>query len=91
MSHNIPKKLQEQFIEWMSSNDPFNEDMSDGAWFAFLEDLAQQFMHINKIKGDNNEAVHFYIKKEQEKCNAFCGEYECKENQSNCKRKAQEK
>jgi hypothetical protein len=25
------------------------------------------------------------------RCNGFCGEYECKENQANCKRKAQEK
>ena len=67
MSHNIPKKFQQQFIEWMDLNDPFNDDMSDGAWFAFLEDLAQQFMDKNKINGDNNEAVHFYLRKAQEK------------------------
>ena len=29
------------------------------------------------------------IKELSEKCNGFCGEYECKENQSVCKRKAQ--
>ena len=38
--------------------------------------------------------LEFYqacLKKAQSECNGFCGEYECKENQSNCKRKAQEK
>ena len=30
-------------------------------------------------------------KKAKSNCNGFCGEYECKENQGNCKRKAQEK
>ena len=30
------------------------------------------------------------LRKAQERCNGFCGEYECKENQSVCKRKAQE-
>ena len=29
------------------------------------------------------------LRKTSEKCNGFCGEYECKENQSVCKRKAQ--
>ena len=29
------------------------------------------------------------VKELSEKCNGFCGEYECKENQSVCKRKAQ--
>ena len=31
------------------------------------------------------------IRKAQSTCNGFCGEYECKENQDGCKRKAQEK
>ena len=31
------------------------------------------------------------LRKAQSNCNGFCGEYECKENQSNCKRKAQDK
>ena len=31
------------------------------------------------------------LRKAQDRCNGFCGEYECKENQSNCKRKAQER
>jgi hypothetical protein len=26
------------------------------------------------------------LKKASETCNGFCGEYECKENQANCKR-----
>ena len=31
------------------------------------------------------------LRKAQSTCNGFCGEYECKENQDGCKRKAQEK
>ena len=31
------------------------------------------------------------LRKAQSTCNGFCGEYECKENQSICKRKASEK
>jgi hypothetical protein len=31
------------------------------------------------------------LRKAQSNCNGFCGEYECKENQSICKRKANEK
>ena len=30
-------------------------------------------------------------RKAQSNCNGFCGEYECKENQAICKRKAREK
>ena len=30
-------------------------------------------------------------RKAQSTCNGFCGEYECKENQAICKRKAREK
>ena len=30
------------------------------------------------------------LRKAQSNCNGFCGEYECIENQENCKRKAQE-
>ena len=29
------------------------------------------------------------LRKAQSNCNGFCGAYECKENQNNCKRKAQ--
>ena len=34
--------------------------------------------------------VRAILKNAESNCNGFCGEYECKENQSNCKRKAQE-
>ena len=37
-----------------------------------------------------NEFARAILRKAQDRCNGFCGEYECKENQSNCKRKAQE-
>ena len=36
-----------------------------------------------------NEFARAILRKAGEKCNGFCGEYECKENQSICKRKAQ--
>jgi len=47
-----------------------------------LEGLRKAFA---KLQND------FDKRRAQSNCNGFCGEYECKENQSNCKRKAQEK
>ena len=32
--------------------------------------------------------AHLILRKAQSTCNGFCGEYECKENQAICKRKA---
>ncbi len=46
-----------------------------------LEGLRKAFA---KLQND------FDKRKAQSNCNGFFGEYECKENQSNCKRKAQE-
>jgi len=66
-THNIPKKLHAEFICWMELGDHFDDDMSDGAWFAYLENAAQNFMDEHKIKGDSNEAVHFYLKTVNEK------------------------
>jgi len=37
------------------------------------------------------DEVFAILRKAQSSCNGFCGKYECKENQGNCKRKAQEK
>ena len=37
------------------------------------------------------EEIRAILRKAQPTCNGFCGEYECKENQAGCKRKAQEK
>lgn len=49
--------------------------------------------HWNKQYGSRNMLTlcKAVLKEAQEKCNGFCGEYECKENQAICKRKAQEK
>ena len=46
------------------------------------------------MKGGNYDwkaGVRAILRKAQSTCNGFCGEYECKENQAICKRKAQEK
>ena len=43
---------------------------------------------------DESDLIEFaraILRKAQESCNGFCGEYECKENKAGCKRKAQEK
>ena len=47
-----------------------------------LEGLRKAFA---KLQND------FDKRQAQSNCNGFCGEYECKENQGNCKRKAQDK
>ena len=37
-------------------------------------------------------AINFYrLRNTQSTCNGFCGEYECKENKTGCKRKAKGK
>lgn len=38
-----------------------HEDLPDGAWFAMLEEAAQQFMDDHKLRGCNNSAVHQYL------------------------------
>lgn len=47
-----------------------------------LEGLRKAF---SKLQND------FDKRKAQSNCNGFCGEYECIENKTGCKRKAQEK
>ena len=42
-------------------------------------------------KEDFVDFARAILRKAQESCNGFCGEYECKENKARCKRKAQEK
>jgi hypothetical protein len=49
----------------------------------------ENFMSFCETNGFTEESG-YKLFKAQERCNGFCGEYECKENQSNCKRKAQE-
>ena len=57
----IPDFKLQEFIEWMRLHD--HEDLPDGAWFAVLEDSAQQFMDDHKLKGCNNSAAHQYLMK----------------------------
>ena len=45
----------------------------------------------NQASSHPSEFARAILRKAQATCNGFCGEYECKENQSNCKRKASEK
>jgi len=52
--------------------------------------LRQQQAEIEALK-HWQDTWRPFLKKHFGICNGFCGEYECKENQSNCKRKAQEK
>ena len=52
-------------------------------------DVASNYYRDSKEFGI--EFAKAILRKAQAACNGFCGEYECKENQSICKRKAQEK
>ena len=53
--------------------------------------LRQQQAEIDVLKRCLKNALSQIDRKAQSNCNGFCGEYECKENQAGCKRKAQEK
>ena len=61
MSKNkpIPPALRQEFMAHMEAHD--FDDMPDGAWFATLENAAQQFMDSHKLKGCNNTAAHQYL------------------------------
>ena len=64
-------------IEWL------NEGLTKGQFLLFVAGLAIGFLMV--------QAFTAILRKTQSTCNGFCGEYECKENQDGCKRKAQEK
>lgn len=58
-----------------------------------LEEAADSIEHLEKVKELHRDAHRMCVelsrqelKKASETCNGFCGEYECKENQANCKR-----
>ena len=56
--------------------------IADVDWeFDGMEELKHQYLRLCKA----------ILRQAQSSCNGFCGEYECKENQENCKRKAGEK
>ena len=61
--HNIPKKFHNEFVLWMAANDM--EDLPDGAWWAMLEEAAEEFMKNRQIKGCSNDAVHLYLSESQ--------------------------
>ena len=49
--------------------------------------IRHQHAEIEALKKSLKEYNDIFLGKAQSECNGFCGEYECKENQSNCKRK----
>lgn len=63
MSNPIPAGLRQQFMAFMEVHD--HDDLPDGAWFATLEQAAQQFMDdhgLNKRWMCNNDAAHQYLR-----------------------------
>lgn len=56
----IPKHLLNEFVAHMAAHD--NDDLPDGAWFAVLEEAAEQFMAIRRLRGDRNDAAHQYVR-----------------------------
>ena len=62
MSFRIPSKRRDEFIGWMDAYNNMAEGMPDGAWFATLEDVAQEFMTKYNIHwGDGNDGAHYYL------------------------------
>jgi hypothetical protein len=54
-----------------------------------IEMIANEYIELSNDKVRLQRDDHIKWCKqwlEQKECNGFCGEYECKENQSNCKR-----
>lgn len=63
MSKNnpIPVRLRDDFVAHMAAHD--FDSMSDGAWFATLEDAAQRFIDKHRLKfACNNSAAHQYLR-----------------------------
>jgi hypothetical protein len=48
----------------------------------------EEIMELSYMTSDNDPIpfVRAILREAQSNCNGFCGEYECKENQANCKR-----
>lgn len=59
MSEPIPAKAMPEFVAHMDAHD-FG-DLSEGAWFAVLEEAAREFMKSRGICGDHTSAVHQYL------------------------------
>ena len=57
----IPARLRPKFQAFMAARD--NADLPDGAWFAVLEQSAQEFIDKHRLKwACNNSAAHQYIR-----------------------------
>lgn len=56
----IPRKLHDEFVGYVSGADA--GDAPDGAWWAMLENAAEQFLENHNLHGDSNEAVHQYLR-----------------------------
>lgn len=54
IANMIPKELQDEFYGFMKVYD--NEELSDGAWWALLEEAASSFIKLHKLKVDINDA-----------------------------------
>lgn len=60
MSKPIPVRLRDEFFAFMDSRD--QDDLPDGAWFAVLEESAEEFCKKHRLKwADRNDAAHQYI------------------------------
>ena len=55
------------------------------------EEIKQVWNDNLAVMGNGLQFARAILRKAQLTCNGFCGEYECKENKTNCLRKAQEK
>lgn len=56
----VPEHLHIEFIAFVEMAD--DETLSDGAWWAVLQDTCQMFFDSYQIKGDAFEAVHQYLR-----------------------------
>ncbi len=60
MSKPIPARLRKEFFAFMQARD--NDKLPDGAWFAVLEESAEEFCKKHHLKwADRNDAAHQYI------------------------------
>lgn len=70
MSKNnpIPVRLREKFVSHMKAHD--FDNLNDGAWFATLENAAQDFIDRYRLKfACNNTATHQYLRLSSNKDN----------------------
>lgn len=64
MSNPIPQHLLPEFLAFMDMAD--DDDLPDGAWFAFLEENAAEFMKQHRLSGCPNSATHQWVQARSE-------------------------